>query len=262
MVQLAVAEEDQATAGIDYFAPPTIGERLFDTPSAIARLVRATRYMRRLVVDAGATKDPNGRPLTFRWVVLRGDADRIKIAPLDKAGTKAAIEIPWHERRPVPTSPGLTTDRVDIGVFADNGAALSAPAFVTFFYPGNQKRSYDKDGHIRCIDYDSADLRKRYVDPALFPVQEWRDCYEYDTAMRLIGWNRVKAGSVQRFTRNGEKVVEEDRQGRPVLAERVRYELDVLKSGPPRVVQVPAGAMVRYVYRGPDDRIGTASVEK
>src|SRR3546814_647880 len=44
VVRLSVVEEDKAETGVDYFGPPTIGERLFDTPSAIARIARSTAY--------------------------------------------------------------------------------------------------------------------------------------------------------------------------------------------------------------------------
>jgi tetratricopeptide (TPR) repeat protein len=262
MVTLAVAEEDKANPGADYFAPATVGEALFDTPSAIARLVRSTRYEKRIVVTAGATKDPNGRPLAFHWTVLRGDADRIAIKPLDDKRQKVEIRIPWHERRTVPSSPELTTDRVDIGVFADNGKALSAPAFITYFYPGDQKRSYEPEGRVRCIDYDDPGFRKRYVDPLLFPARKWRDCYDYDDSGALLGWNRVGEGSLQRFTRHGHKVVETDSEGRPAVAEGVRYEIEPAKSGRPNVVQVSTGERFIYRYRDAEDRLGTPSAQE
>lgn len=257
VVRLSVAEESNGERGDDYFAPPAIGEKLFDTPGAIARIARSTDYSRRIVVDASGTKDPNGRKLTFHWVVLRGDADRIEIEPTGKGGAKAALVIPWHERRPVPFSPELTTDRVDIGVFAYNGVAYSAPAFVTFVFPGDQKRTYDANGRIGCIDYADREFRARYVDPILFPRRDWRDCYEYDRAGKLIGWNRVREGSVQRFTRHGAKVVETDSEGRPTLAEQVRYDLDLTSAGRPGVAQVPTGKFLSYRYEGAADRIGT-----
>ncbi|MEJ2378491.1 MAG: hypothetical protein P8Y71_24935 [Pseudolabrys sp.] len=78
-VHLAVVEDDKVRPGIDYFGPPAMNETLFDTPGAIARIVRSSHYWNRLVVSAEKTHDPNGRPLRFRWVVLSGDADRIKI---------------------------------------------------------------------------------------------------------------------------------------------------------------------------------------
>jgi hypothetical protein len=257
LVALRAVEEDNATAGVDYFTPADTGERLFDTPDVIARLARSTKYKRRIVVDAGATRDPNGRPLTFRWVVLRGDADRIRIRRSGKRGERAEIEIPWHDRYPVPTSPELQTGRVDIGVFADNGTNLSAPAFISFLFPGDQKRTYEADGRLRCVDYDDPAFRRRYVDPLLFPARDWRDCYQYDGNGALVGWNRISGASVQRFTRDGVKVVETDAAGRPARGEYVRYELKPpAKAGRPRVVQVPTGRFVTYRYQGADDRIG------
>lgn len=258
-IRLSVAEEGKTNRSVDYFAPPSVGERLFDTPGAIARIVRSTLYSRRIVVDASATKDPNGRKLTFHWVVLRGDADRIKIAPIGAGGEKAELMIPWHERRPVPFSPELTTDRVDIGVFAYNGVSYSAPAFVTFLFPGDQKRSYDARGRINCIDYADREFRSRYVDPMLFPRRDWRDCYTYDKAGNLTGWNRVRGGSVQHFTRHGAKVVQTDSEGRPTVAEEVRYELEITSAGRPNVVQVPVGKFLSYRYEGVDDRVGKAT---
>jgi tetratricopeptide (TPR) repeat protein len=256
-VVLSVPEESKAESGIDYFAPPTIGERLFDTPSAIARVVRSTAYSRRIVVDASGTRDPNGRALSFHWVVLRGDPSRVNVKPIGENRAKAALEIAWHERRPVPFSPELTTDRVDIGVFAYNGVSYSAPAFVTFLFPGDQKRSYDAAGRIGCIDYADREFRSRYVDPMLYPQQDWRDCYEYDRNGKLAGWNRVRGGAVARFTRHGAKVVETDAQGRPTVAERVRYELETKAAGRPSIVEVPTGSFLSYHYSSASDLTGT-----
>lgn len=256
MVKLDVVEESRAAAGLDYFAPAGIGETLFNTPSAIARLVRSTRYATRMVVDAGKTKDPNGRPLTFHWIVLRGDAGRISISPLDKSGAKVELQIPWHERRPVPFLPELSTDRVDIGVIAHNGKQYSAPAFITFFYPADQARIYTKAGLIRQVDYTSSKHRSRYVDPALFPARDWRDVYEYDDAGRLVGWNRIRGAGIQSFTRHGLKVVERDAQDRPSIVERVNYKIVPQKAGRMIVVQKPSGAFGTYIYDGPKDRFG------
>lgn len=257
-VQLAVVERDKARAGVDFFAPPGMTETLFATPGAIARIVRATRYRRRLVVSAEKTRDPNGRPLRFRWVVLGGDADRIAIEPLDSRGMRAEIRMPWHERRPVSAGSKLTTDRVDIGVFADNGKTLSAPAFVTFLFPGDQARTYDAQNRIKCIDYDKQGYRDRYVDPVIFPARDWRDCYQYDAQGRLLGWNRIRGGSLQRFTPDGAKVTETDDLGRPIRARRVSYKLEVSRTKRARVVPVLLDEFMQYRYRDASDRIGVA----
>lgn len=257
-VKLSVLEEDQSQAGTDYFAPAAINESLFDTPGAIARIVRSPRYWRRIVVTAAQTVDPNGRALNFRWSVLRGDASRIRIRQMGKSGERAEILVPWHERQPIRDRPEIKTDRVDIGVFADNGENISAPAFVTFLFPGDQKRTYDENGKVRCIDYNDKEYRKRYVDPLIFLARDWRDCYEYDQKGNLIGWNRIRGNKLQRFTRDGAKVIETDEQGRPTLGELVRYDVEPPKNERPKIVQVPVGQYVRYVYRGLEDRYGVA----
>ena len=49
----------------------------------------------------------------------------------------------------------MTSDRVDIGVFANNGAHWSAPAFISLLLSGNEKRIYRADGQIAEADYAS-----------------------------------------------------------------------------------------------------------
>ena len=73
----------QPRPGIDLFGPVT--EILFDTPGALARTIRATGYEHRMTVSAAGTVDPNGRALKFNWVVLSGDARRIRIEPKDES---------------------------------------------------------------------------------------------------------------------------------------------------------------------------------
>jgi hypothetical protein len=130
---------------------------------------------------------------------------------------------------------------------------------VTFLFPGDQKRSYDANGRLKCIDYDHQDYRKRYVDPLIFPKRDWRDCYDYDDSGKLVGWNRIRGGSLQRFTADGFKVVEKDDLGRPLLAQRVRYRLEVSKTKRAKAVPDLLDAFVRYRYRDSDDRVGTAT---
>ena len=77
LVKLKVIEEDESSAGRDYFDIRS-REQLFDTPCAIARVVKSTKYSRRMVVSAIGSKDLNDKPLTFHWKVLRGDASRIR----------------------------------------------------------------------------------------------------------------------------------------------------------------------------------------
>ena len=164
-VALKVVKEDEAVFGRDVFDPGK-PETLGDTPCVIARIVRGRSYLRKITVSAEASADPNKRPLTFHWVVLRGDATRIKIKRLNTAGSVAELTIPYHHRRPVLPGSAMESNRVDIGVFVHNGAYFSAPAFVTFFSLDNEARTYDKDGRLLEIAYQAGAAR--------LSVQDWR----------------------------------------------------------------------------------------
>jgi len=156
MAQLAAFEEDLALNGQDYFEAPGVSERLFDTPCVIARIHRSTRHTRRMIVSAKASFDANKRPLTFHWVVLRGDAARIRITPVEKDGSVVELLIPWHERFTLPNS-GIATNRVDIGLFVHNGAYYSAPAFVCVYSLDDEARTYAPDGRIVEMFYGYGD---------------------------------------------------------------------------------------------------------
>src|SRR5262249_47443826 len=132
MIQLKVIEEEEPMRGKDFFEVSGT-EKLADTPAVVARIFRGAKQARRMVVSAEASYDVNKKPLTFTWVVLRGDAERIKITPLNKEQTKAEIVVPWPERRPIAPGASLESNRIDIGVFAHNGVHHSAPGFVTFY---------------------------------------------------------------------------------------------------------------------------------
>jgi len=257
VVRLRVVKEDRPTQSVTLFGQG-LSEALFDTPSAVARAHRTTADSRSMTVSAAATEDPNGRPLSFRWVLLRGDPDKVSITPLGDRGTAAEIEVAWHERTESPIL-GLRSQRVDIGVFADNGAALSAPAFVSVAFPPRQRRVWDAEGRLEMIDYDAVGLQDVYADPELWPVREWRDVYAWDADGRPLGWRREGAGRVERFTRHGARVEEIDAEGRPVLAERMLHPMPYEAEARRRVRPVGRGAWLTYRYDDPSDRQGVAS---
>lgn len=176
-------------------------EVVFETPSAIALAFRSTTQKRRLLLSARSTRDPFDRPLTFHWRVLRGDADRITITPESEDASLVAVEIPWHDPFPVPGAPELLSHRVDIGVFADTGESLSAPAFVSMSFPPDQRRSYDAAGRLLEVDHQAAPA---YADPWIWPQRDWRDVYAYDPEGQLTGWERHRKGiPAHRFDAKG-----------------------------------------------------------
>jgi hypothetical protein len=198
MVRLGVESETFSTsAGL-----AGLSEHLFDTPSAIARVWRGPAWSREMVISVAQTRDPNGRDLRFRWVLLQGDAERVRIEPLDAAGTRARLTIDWHEAPPPVGKAGLTARRVDIGVFASNGAQDSAPAFVSVSFPAHELRRYEAgpDGTMRLVsvDYDARG-RKTYYDPLVHWSAPWRDSYAYDESGGIVDVQREGTDGKTRY---------------------------------------------------------------
>lgn len=153
LVQLAVVKEDKFTPGIDYFEPENLQtEVLGDTRSVISRIYRSRASQRRITVSARQSNDINNRPLTYEWRVLRGDPQRVRIVP-SKDGGSAEITVAYHSRSPIEPGSSMQSNRVDIGVFAHNGVAYSAPGFVTFYTLANEDRIYSNDHRLLEIYY-------------------------------------------------------------------------------------------------------------
>lgn len=181
-------------------------EKLFDTPSAIARIWRSTRAQQSIEVSAAATKDPNGRPLTYSWVLLRGDPKRVRIVP---DGDTARITLDWHDPYPISRMSQRLTRRVDIAVFAHNGHHDSAPAFISVDFPTHQRRIYetgpDERPRLNRLNYDALS-ESIYFDPTLYWSAPWEDRMTYDAAGQLTGWNRHRKGVAPvRFRADGSR---------------------------------------------------------
>ncbi|MFW6169198.1 MAG: TPR end-of-group domain-containing protein [Planctomycetota bacterium] len=238
MVQLKVVEEDEATVGRDYF-DATSRERFFDTPCAIARVVKSTRYTRRMVVSAEASKDLAGQPLTYHWVLLRGDSERVRINKLNDAGSKVELLVSYHPRRPIAPGAEMESNRVDIGCFVHNGQYYSAPGFICFHYLNNEKRVYDDEKRILVVDYTDPEYKKNYVDPLLDNRKNWRDEYHYDEQGNRLGWTRIRGDQEQEFTADGRLILERNAAGEPTQTTPVRYVVEQSSRGnAPRLKQV------------------------
>jgi hypothetical protein len=229
LVRLRVVEEDfQRRAGL-----AGLDEHLFTTPSSIARIWRGFEWERQMVISAEATRDPNGRNLTFDWVVLRGDPDRVRIESLDPSGRSARIKVNWHDTFAVrprdPESDILrSSSRVDIGVFAWNGRTDSAPAMLSISFPTHQARDYrlasDGSRRLVSVDYD-AEARDADYDPLLHWSAGWSDHFDYSDEGQISSWERHAGGTVYRFNADGSRsdgkaisyeLIEND-DARPVL---------------------------------------------
>ncbi len=150
LVKLKVVEEDTPENGRDFFELPGRTERLGDTSSVIARVWRGKSETRRMSVSVKDSVDVNGKKLTFKWVLLRGDPERVKITPRDDG---AEIVVKYHGRRPIAPGSAMESNRVDIGVFAENGVAVSAPAFITWFSLDSERRAGQHILHGACVSH-------------------------------------------------------------------------------------------------------------
>ena len=176
MIRLAVIDEDEGVVGRDYFEGGK-REKVFDTPASICRIGRSLKYTRRMVVSALGSFDAAKRPLSYHWVVLRGDARRIRIKRLNKNGSEVELLVPHHERMPVPGNPSIESNRVDIGAFVRNGQYYSAPGFVTFYFPDDEARTYTEDGRLIDVAYGTGDTTIGYYtyrSDGRYDITDWR----------------------------------------------------------------------------------------
>jgi len=201
-------------------------------------VVKSTKYERRMVINAKTSRDLDGKPLTYHWVVLRGNADRIQINKLDDIGSQVELIVPYHERRPIALGSKIESSRVDIGVFVHNGQYYSAPGFVCLYHLDNEKRIYDDQHRIQVVDYSDQSVKGNYVDPLLDLPKDWRDEYHYADDGSLLGWTRIRGEDRQEFTADGKLILEKGDAGNPVRTTAVRYIAKRGKGGTATLEQV------------------------
>lgn len=234
-VRIRVTAEDIATEGIDYFGQG-LSEQLYDTPAAIARVWRSKAWSREITLSAEETGDPNDRALTFDWRLLAGDPDHVRITP-SKDGRTARIGFDWQEPFRISKDNPLTSSRVDIGVFANNGAHDSAPAILSVYFPPDQARVYEPgpDGIPRIASIDYTARPEIYADPTLIARAGWRDEYHYDAQGAPSGWTRIRGrdstARAEEFTALGQRILTPATDDQPARLETVAYPLRLLAGG-------------------------------
>lgn len=264
LVMLRTVEDAQTAMGVDYF--DVRPEVLFDTPCAIARVVRGMSRERRMTVEAASSMSL-GSEMKFQWVLLQGDPKKVFIKPLNRDASRVEITVAYHGTfRPLQANGSpqvVASSRVDIGCFVKGTSYYSAPSFVSFYYLPNEERVYREDGQILSVDYTNA--AHRYADPVLTLQKGWKDLYEYDDHGHLTGWYRARSsGQPERFTRLGHKVLTTDSLNRPLKACAVQYlpRQTGQENMPPALSSAETAQIFGYTYAGEADKAGQATLVK
>ena len=259
VVMLRTISDATTEPGVDFF--DLRPEGLFDTPFALARIVRGVRTRdRTMTIEAVSVPSTPAEQPQFLWTVLQGDPTKITIKPLTPNASRVEITVAYHGTyRPTLAdgSPAaLLTSRVDIGCFVKAGAYYSPPSMVSFGYLANEERVYRDDGQIKSVDYTNT--ANRYADPTLTMHKAWRDAYEYDEQGRLKGWYRMRGGNAaDRFTYAGHKVMTLDKLNRPVRAVAVQYlPRQQGDNAPPTLSIAETPNHFIYTYANDKDMIG------
>lgn len=259
-VVLRTLKDIKAEIGIDYFDLRLEG--LFDTPFAIARILRGVRTRSRTMTLEAMLPGVSAPTSPFVWKVLQGDPSKITIKPLTANASQVEITVAYHGIYR-PTSSAWMTSRVDIGCFMKTGAHYAMPSILSLSCLPNEERLYRADGNIQSVDYMNAN--HRYTDPALTMPKTWKDLYEYDSKAQLKGWYRTKrSGAPERFTYAGHKVLEVDKLNRPMRACGVQYM--PRQQGENRLPELTYVENLQqvfvYSYSSDDDSIGIFNPDK
>jgi len=253
-------KDPKTEIGVDYF--DLRSEGLFDTPFAIARIIRGVRTRSRTMTLEAVLPGATTQPSTFIWKLLQGDSSKVTIKPLTPNGSQVEITVAYHGLyRPLPDA--WMTSRVDIGCFIKTGGRYSMPSMVSFAYLPNEDRLYRDDGNILSVDYLNAN--HRYADPVLTMAKTWKDLYDYDSKGQLKGWYRTKkTGDPERFTYAGHKVLSTDNLNRPTRACSVQYlPRQQGENRTPELTYVESTQQFfTYSYLSDDDLIGTFKQDK
>lgn len=198
---------------LDY--PDPRPEAWCETPYGQAIALRALENRRKFRFWA-ASWPVRDRNVTYRWVLLtpgRVSVSRIQgQAAFSPENGYAEIVLNWSAVR----------GRLDFAVFARYGdGPYGPPSMISFFTVPNEVRQYDRQGRIAKVSYRKADA----VFPALYQNKPWTDAYELDDQGRILGFLRMRSGGgmEERFSADGEFIVETHPDGSPKTAKKVRY---------------------------------------
>lgn len=152
VVVMEVVGESKMEAGKNYFElPGNYPWRLADTPMSIGRVFRGNQGVHGLHVSLEKSLNLGKAPVKLRTVLLQGDPRFVRI----ETGLKGDMRISFRWQPPTIAFTGIRSHRVDIGIFADNGLNISAPAIISLYMLPNEMHFYDEQGRVSEIHYQT-----------------------------------------------------------------------------------------------------------
>ncbi len=152
VVVMEVVDETKTEAGKNYFElPGNYPSQIADTPVSIGRVFRGNESVHSVLISLEKTHNTGKAPLQIRAVLLQGDPRFVRI----ETGLKGAMRLSVRWQPPTIAFTGIRSHRVDIGIFADNGLNISAPAIISFYMLPNEVHFYDDKGRVSEIHYQT-----------------------------------------------------------------------------------------------------------
>lgn len=152
VVVMQVLDETRIEAGKNYFElPGAYAWQLADTPMSIGRVFRGNDSVQGLLISLDKSLNLGKAPVKMRAVLLQGDPRFVRI----ETGLKGDMRISIRWQPPTIAATGIRSHRVDIGIFADNGLNISAPAIISFYMLPNEMHFYDEKGRVSEIHYQT-----------------------------------------------------------------------------------------------------------
>lgn len=220
--QLAVRGETMPVPNVEFFDLAG-SEGMVDTPVCVSRIRRGRDYTKSVTLQAVM---PTTKIREYRWFVVSGNPEKIRFHSRSSDNALMTVDIDWHGQ--YMGRDGMECRRVDVAcvAVADNGA-LSAPAFYSLRFLGNERRVYATDEGKRLLSVDYAPdpvTGLRYEDPILSAQKNWQDFYHYDADGRLKGWFRRRAAKdPEQFDTQGRRVTASAPDGTPRAVVPVKY---------------------------------------
>lgn len=153
VVAMQILEETKIEEGKNYFeAAGNHPWQLADTPVSIARILRGNEAEHGMLVSLDKSLNPAKGPLQMRAALLQGDPRFVRIE-IGEGKPYIRLRVRWQP--PVINATGIRSHRIDIGIFADNGASISAPSIISFYMLPNEMHFYDEQGRVSEIHYQT-----------------------------------------------------------------------------------------------------------